>query len=163
VDYGFPWAGLIAELKFRQRPEAAGLLAAVLHDALEVQGAASVDLVTAVPLSASRTQSRGYNQAWLLARRVAPGRSSSMDPHLIQRWRETPEQSGAADRDARQAQVRGAFMPAPPALPRLRGRRVALVDDVMTTGATARAATLALLEGGAASVDLWLLARTPAA
>jgi predicted amidophosphoribosyltransferase len=114
-------------------------------------------------LSEARMRARGYNQAWLLARTVAKAQGLPCDPGLIQRWRDTPEQSGAPDRAARLRRVQGAFMPHPAARSRLQGQRVALVDDVMTTGATAQAATQALLEGGAVSVDLWVLARTPAA
>jgi ComF family protein len=162
VDYAFPWVQLISAFKFRQQPDTARLLAEVMQLAWGHHRPEAVDLVTAVPLSASRWHARGYNQAWLLARAAAKAYQLPADPDLILRWRETPEQSGATDRAARQQQVKGAFMPSPAAQARLRGRRIALVDDVMTTGATASAATQALLEGGAASVDLWVLARTPA-
>lgn len=162
VDYAFPWANLIQAMKFRQLPDTARLLAQLMQQAWLQPATDAVDLVTAVPLSEARMQARGYNQAWLLARAVAKAQGLPSDPTLIQRWRDASEQSGAPDRAARLRRVQGAFMPHPAARSRLQGRRVALVDDVMTTGATAQAATLALLEGGAASVDLWLLARTPA-
>jgi predicted amidophosphoribosyltransferase len=64
-------------------------------------------------------------------------------------------------RDARAVAVRGAFALAPGASAALRGRDVALVDDVMTTGATAAEAARTLLAHGATSVQLWVVARTP--
>ena len=77
------------------------------------------------------------------------------------RWRETDSQAQLARVD-RVANVAGAFMPDPQGGLHLRGRDIALVDDVMTTGATAHAAALAALEAGARSVSLWVAARTPA-
>jgi predicted amidophosphoribosyltransferase len=64
-------------------------------------------------------------------------------------------------RDQRAANLRDAFWVDPRAARTIAGARVALVDDVVTTGATAQAAALALRRAGAAAVDLWVLARTP--
>jgi predicted amidophosphoribosyltransferase len=113
-----------------------------------------------MPLAADRLRERGFNQAWEVARRVARplGRPARAD--LLLRWRTTPHQIGL-DHDQRLANLRGAFMPAPTARALLSGRHVALVDDVMTTGASAREACLALREAGVADISLWLLARTP--
>ncbi|MDE1927674.1 MAG: ComF family protein, partial [Burkholderiales bacterium] len=71
-----------------------------------------------------------------------------------------PHQAGLA-RAERLRNLRRAFVVDPAQRSAIRGRRVALVDDVMTTGATAREATEALLRGGAEAVDLWVVARTP--
>jgi predicted amidophosphoribosyltransferase len=73
---------------------------------------------------------------------------------------ETAHQA-ALPRPERQRNLRTAFMVSPQQRPSLQGLRVALVDDVMTTGATAREATAALLRAGAAAVEVWVLARTP--
>ncbi|MEK8031900.1 ComF family protein [Ideonella sp. DXS29W] len=158
-DYGFPWDRLIATFKFRGEVHHASALARPLISALQ-QAGETVDVVTSVPLAAHRLRQRGYNQAWELARRVAASLTLPARHDLLHRLRDTPHQMqlNRADRDAN---LRGAFMPASAqARQTLRGRRVALVDDVLTTGTTANEATRALLEAGAASVHLWVLART---
>lgn len=164
LDYEFPWAGLIGQFKFQQRTGLAAALADLLLNSLlsgPAQARQGIDLVTAVPLSTARLRERGYNQSWELARRVARALDLPARAGTLVRWRETPHQT-ALDRAEREANLRGAFMPAPRAAPHVRGRGVALVDDVMTTGATAAEAALALRRAGAARVHLWVLARTPA-
>ena len=161
-DYGFPWDRLIAEFKFRQRVElgralAQRLCARLLADEGEALG--GVALITAVPLSATRLRERGYNHSWEIARRLGRRLSLPARHDTLLRWRDTPHQI-ALDRSERAANLRGAFMPAPGARALVAGQRIALVDDVLTTGATAAEATRALLEAGAESVHVWLLART---
>lgn len=161
-DYAFPWDRLIADFKFRQRVELGRALAQRLCASLGAdRGAApnELDLVTAVPLSATRLRERGYNHSWEIARRVGKHFALPARHDMLLRWRDTPHQI-SLDRAQRAANLRGAFMPAPGARAQLAGRRVALVDDVLTTGATAAEASRALLEAGAASVHVWLLART---
>ena len=158
-DYAFPWDRVIAEFKFRHRLEWAGPLARLLARAAQASHA-EVDLVTAVPLAAQRLRERGYNQAWEIARRVARDLNLPARPDLLLRWRDTPHQV-QLDRRERDANLRGAFMPGDAdARLAVQGRCVALVDDVLTTGTTADEATRALLEAGACSVQLWVLART---
>jgi len=159
LDYAFPWDRAIAEFKFRGRLEWAAPLAQLLADVARPH-AAEVELVTAVPLSAQRLRERGYNQAWEIARRLARSIGRPARHDLLTRWRDTPHQV-QLDRRQRDANLRGAFMPGEPAARNaVRGRCVALVDDVLTTGTTAEEATRALLEAGARSVQLWVLART---
>jgi ComF family protein len=163
-DYGHPWDRLIVELKFGGRTELATPLAELLVAALRSAGDASttaeVDLVLPVPLSPARLAERGYNQAWELARRVASALNLAADAQLLLRPRDTAHQTDLP-RDARARNLRGAFMADPPQRARLAGRRVALVDDVVTTGATAREACAELLRAGAAQVQVWAIARTP--
>jgi ComF family protein len=164
ADYGFPWDGLIGAFKFQARAELAGALAerltaAVQHE-LQTHALPRPDLVLPVPLSARRLAERGYDQAWELARRVARSLQLPAEARLLQRPVDTAQQSGLA-RAARQRNLRTAFMVDPARRSLLQGRRVALVDDVMTTGATVREASAVLLRAGAAAVDLWVLARTP--
>ncbi|MCA0177652.1 MAG: ComF family protein [Proteobacteria bacterium] len=159
-DYAFPWDALVRDLKFHAMLHRAEPLAGLLTQRIREAGAADVDLVTALPLHASRLRARGYNQAWLIARRVARELTLPAVPDLLIRWRTTAPQTDL-DEAQRQRNVAGAFMPAPAQAARIRGRRVALVDDVTTTGATACAAAQALLEAGAASVTLWAAVRTP--
>jgi len=81
-------------------------------------------------------------------------------PQALRRTRDTGHQL-ALPREQRAANVRGAFAVAPRTAGVLRGRRVALVDDVMTTGATLAEAARVLLAAGAAEVQAWVVARTP--
>jgi len=79
---------------------------------------------------------------------------------VLQRSRDTPHQIGMS-RAQREHNLRDAFWIEPAQRARLEGQRVALIDDVLTTGATAHAAALALTRAGAARVDVWVAARTP--
>jgi ComF family protein len=159
VDYAFPWDSAIAAFKFRHGLHWAGPLAQLLAAATAPQ-LDEVELVTAVPLAASRLRGRGYNQAWEIARRVARAHGLPARHELLQRLRDTPPQM-QLDRHQRDANLRGAFMPGDAEARRaVRGRCVALVDDVLTTGTTADEAARALLEAGARAVHLWALART---
>lgn len=164
-DYRFPWDRLITRLKFAPDlsllPALADRLSEHLHRDHRID-AGRIDLVLPMPLAAGRLRERGFNQAWEVARRVARDLGLQSDPDALLRWRDTPHQIGL-HHDERTANLRGAFLIAPGARHRLQGRRVALVDDVMTTGASASEACRCLLDGGTSSVQLWVLARTPAA
>ena len=164
VDYGFPWDGLVQAFKFNGRVELADALAARLAAAVaaaQEAGLPGVDLVLPVPLAPERLAERGYNQAWELARRVARARSLPADDTLLLRPVETAHQTGQT-RAGREANLARAFMAEPTRRAVLAGRTVALVDDVMTTGATVAAAARELRRAGAASVQVWVFARTPA-
>lgn len=160
ADYGFPWDALISAFKFQGRVELAGMLAARLLEAIRLAERPAVELVLPMPLSPRRLAERGYNQAWELARRVAAALRLPAHATLLQQPLETAHQA-ALGRGERQRNLRGAFMVDPRRRGLLQGRRLALVDDVMTTGAAAREAGGVLLRAGAAAVDLWVLARTP--
>jgi ComF family protein len=161
ADYGFPWDRLVARFKFQQQPELAALLADALATAVR-RGPAlpEAQLVLPVPLSPARLSERGYNQAWELARRIAAAQGLPARHDALLRLRDTPHQVGL-DRRARASNLRDAMWVPPEGRTAIDGRHVALVDDVMTTGMTASAATQALLAAGAASVQVWVLARTP--
>ena len=122
-------------------------------------GGALVDhaeVVTPVPLHRWRLFSRRYNQSALLAREIAHAGGLDFAPDLLRRTRHTPSQGGL-NRRQRLLNVRGAFT-----LRRGRsvaGRRVLLIDDVMTTGATVNACAKALKRAGAETVDVLTLAR----
>ena len=162
LDYGFPWDRVITAFKFQRKVEFAAPLAALLGEAIDREGAAASRhelLVTAVPLARTRLAERGFNQAWELARHLARTRGLRATPSALQRVLDTSPQAGLTSTE-RQRNLRNAFAPSSDAA-LLSGAHVALVDDVMTTGATAREAAAALLRGGARSVQLWVLARTP--
>ncbi len=113
------------------------------------------DLVVPTPLDWRRRWRRGYNQSALLAEELA--RPMGLSPAaVLRRLRATLPQAGLS-RSARRANVAGAFAVKKPDL--VRGRRVLLVDDVMTTGATVRACAQALKRAGAASVSVAVVAR----
>jgi len=175
LDYGFPWDHLITAFKFRRRVELAAPLATLLDAAIEQDASQVLErgarptspaLVVPVPLSPGRLAERGFNQAWELARHVARRRGLPAAPDTLMRVLDTPAQATLTSEE-RRSNLRNAFAPAAHTAragdaSRLAGLEVALVDDVMTTGATAREAAAALLRGGASSVCLWVLARTPA-
>jgi ComF family protein len=160
VDYQFPWDGLITRWKFHQALDHAPLFAGLLEQALRRAGTPLPSLVIPVPLGRERLRERGYNQAWELARRVCRRLRCETDTRVLQRTIDTPHQL-SLPRDKRAANVRGSFTLDTGRAARLRGCSVALVDDVMTTGATAAEAARTLLDAGAASVQLWVAARTP--
>ncbi|WP_372529187.1 ComF family protein [Piscinibacter sp.] len=118
-------------------------------------------LLLPVPSSPQRLRDRGYNQAWEIARRLARRLRCDADARLLLRIKDTPHQL-AFPPERRAANVRGAFAVEPTRRAELRGREVTLVDDVMTTDATAVEMAEVLRQAGAAQVNVWVLARTPA-
>ncbi len=162
ADYADPWDQLIAGFKFHHKTELAAALCTLLLRAVHAtdDGARRPTLLLPVPLSQQRLRERGYNQAWELARRLARRLGLPARADVLQRGRDTPHQSGMT-RAERENNLRDAFWIEPRSRHRLQGAFVALVDDVLTTGATAHAAALALTRAGAARVDVWAVARTP--
>jgi len=119
---------------------------------------AEVDVIAPVPLHRWRLLSRRYNQSALLANKIGELGGVPTSPDLMSRVGPTPPQGGRT-RSQRRLNVRGAFAVRAHHVDGLRGRRVVLVDDVMTTGATAEACTRTLLRAGARAVDILTLAR----
>ena len=115
-------------------------------------------LVAPIPLHWSRLFKRRYNQAALISARLAGLTGLQHCPDLLLRARSTPSQEGRG-RDARFANLQGAFVPHAGRRAMLTGRHILLVDDVMTSGATFAAATEVLLGAGAAQVSVAALAR----
>lgn len=159
-DYAWPWPECIGRFKFQGEPGWAAPLSALLRAAPGAEALlGAADRVLPMPLFPRRLRERGFNQALELARRLAPGRC---DATLLLRLRDTPPQSGLT-REQRLRNLRGAFAVEPLRAGDVRGRRMLLVDDVMTTGASLGAAAQALRAAGAARVDALVLARTPGA
>jgi ComF family protein len=119
---------------------------------------AEADLVAPVPLHWTRLARRRFNQAALVARAAARLAGRPCVPDLLVRRRRTPPQT-ALGRLARARNVRGAFSVRRRHRARVAGKRIVLVADVFTTGATAAACARALLGAGAAAVDVLTLAR----
>jgi len=160
VDYAPPWAALITRFKFHGALDLTTTLTGLVRAAQTRSGAPPAAWVLPVPLSDARLRERGFNQAWELARRLALPAGCRADPRLLLRVRDSPHQLALAP-DRRAINVHGVFAVEPRRRAELRGRAVAVVDDVMTTGATGAEIARVLLQAGAAQVDLWVVARTP--
>ena len=115
-------------------------------------------LVAPVPLHRWRLWSRGYNQAALIARAVVAGGSGELALDLLQRPKRTPALRNLS-RTARARAVAGAFRVSPQWKEKVRGRRVVLIDDVYTTGATVRGCSRVLKRAGAKEVSVLCWAR----
>jgi ComF family protein len=159
VGYDAPWDRLVAAFKFHEALDLAPAFADLMLETCD-PGRARPAWLLPVPLSARRLRERGYNQAWELARRLARRLGTGADAHLLLRIRDTPHQL-ALPPGERAANVRGAFAVEPLRAAEVRGRHITVVDDVMTTGATAAEIARVLRAAGAARVDVWVLARTP--
>ena len=149
--FGGPIADAIHALKYGDRAEAAVPLGRWLAGRVEVPPGARV---VWVPLGRRRRIQRGYDQAMLLAGAFARAAGLRLLRGAMRRVRETPPQVGR-DRAARARNVAGAFT----ASKAVAGLDLVLVDDVVTTGATAEAASHALREAGARSVTVVAVAR----
>ena len=161
VDYIFPWDRMVTRLKFGGTPELARILSTLLVQAARRQAGGRPELFVPVPLSRQRLAERGYDQAWELAHRLGSALQVRALPRALVRRFDSRQQSQLSRRE-RQANLRGAFTVPAAMRARVAGLHVGLVDDVMTTGATAHEAATALLAAGARRVDLWVAARTPA-
>jgi len=143
---------IVHALKYRDRHEAASLMTRLMARA-GAQLIAECDLIIPVPLHPMRLWRRRFNQAALIAQRLCANRPEAFQPLVLKRMRSTRPQVGL-DHEARRKNVRGAFIVSEKDRIKVEGRRIILVDDVMTTGATASACTLALQKAGARSVDI---------
>lgn len=156
LPYAPPWSELISAFKYQGEAGLVHFLALQMkaHEGIQ-QLMAQADVVLPAPLSAQRLQQRGFNQSLLLARALSPRQTL---PDALLRLRDTPAQA-ALPREARLHNLTHAMACNPRYLSTLRGQRVVLVDDVLTTGSTLRACTQALLSAGVSSVDCIVLAR----
>jgi ComF family protein len=148
---------LILQLKHADRPELGRLFARWLSRAAQPL-LAEADVVVPVPLHPRRLFTRRYNQAAEIARPLARMARARYLPDALRRRRATASQGGKSGR-GRRVNVKGAFEATEAGRRRVAGRRVLLIDDVLTTGATAEACAKALLQAGALAVDLAVVAR----
>ena len=148
---------LVSSIKYADRTD----LAPWVGDWMRVAGSelvAKADYVVPVPLHGRRLRSRRFNQSAELARRIAKISGTAFLPEGLVRRKATRQQVGLTETE-RERNVSGAFFMPEGMRAQLKDRRILLVDDVYTTGATAKAATRALKRGGVASVDVLVFAK----
>jgi ComF family protein len=156
--YAHPLDLLEARFKFRNDLAAGRVLADLMIERAHFDAPARPVALVAVPLHRSRLRERGYNQALEVAKALSAGLGIPLARDLLVRVRATAAQTGL-DAASRRRNLRGAFAVANVhEVP----DHVALVDDVMTTGATLRECARMLRRAGVARVDVWALARAPA-
>lgn len=164
VDWAWPWTQCIARMKFSGQPGLAAPLADVLARTGGVAALlAGADALLPMPSSAQRMGERGYNPALLLARQLAALFPDA--PPVQRRWllhpRHTPPQR-TLPRKKRLKNLRGALAVNPRHAAEVQGKRLVLLDDVMTTGTSLHEAARTLLAAGAAQVSSIVLARAAA-
>jgi ComF family protein len=161
LTYRFPADALVCRFKFNRDFACGRLLGLELLSAVRGGGASLPDLIVPVPLHRTRHFARTFNQADILARLLGGALQIPVGSRLLSRTRRTEAQAGL-DAASRNRNIRGAFN-----CDRFAGQipshaRIALVDDVLTTGATLRECATALRKAGAAEVSVWVAARAPA-
>ncbi|MGE9760849.1 ComF family protein [Pseudomonas sp. PDM20] len=162
LRYGFPVDALVTRFKHQANAPLGRLLGQLLERHLLHafdEGLPRPDRLIPVPLSRRRERQRGFNQAQLLADWLAAPLHLPVDNQLVRRTQDTPAQQGL-DAVTRKKNLRNAFTLAAGAS--VEGLHLALVDDVLTTGATAERIARLLRRAGARRVDVYCLARTPA-
>ncbi len=161
LAYDFPLDALVQACKYGGRLAIADLLAVLLADMLtdaranQPIDAGPPDLILPMPLHPKRLAERGFNQAIEIGRRLAAATGIAWRPDACRRVRDTPPQAGL-DLAGRRRNLRGAFE----CRIDLAGRRVALVDDVMTSGASLDELAREARRAGAVEVEAWVVART---
>lgn len=160
LDYAFPVDTLVQRFKFNRNHACGQVLGKELEGTVHAAwpGVPRPDALVPVPLHRGRHLARLFNQSDLLARFVAQHESIPVNNLLLSRVRRTHAQSGL-DATSRRRNTRGAFHCNYQHASGL--RHVALVDDVMTTGATLEACTRELRRAGIGEVSLWVVARAP--
>lgn len=147
---------LIHRLKYHQDFSVLPLMQATLAEALDGRPERSLpEAIVPMPLHPAQRRRRGFNQAWLLADGLRRAFDRPLVRRGVRRVRDTGSLTAQSARERRRT-LRGAFQ-----VDRPMPRRVAVVDDVLTTGASARALAAELRRAGAESVVVWSLARTP--
>lgn len=162
LRYGFPVDALVTRFKHQANAPLGRLLSRLLERHLlhaYEEGLLRPDRLIPVPLSHRRERQRGFNQAQLLAQWLAAPLGLPVDNRLVRRTQDTPAQQGL-DAATRKRNLRSAFTLASGT--EVEGLHLALVDDVLTTGATAERIARLLRRAGARRVDVYCLARTPA-
>lgn len=155
LDYATPVDRLVQDLKYNGKLHLARALGEAWGEDLAASYQGDIDLLVPVPLHPQRLRQRGFNQALELARPLSRILNIKISSRELVRTRATAPQAELSHQ-LRYANVRNAFSSKSEVF---QGQCVALVDDVMTTGSTASAAATALRQAGAATAEVWILAR----
>jgi ComF family protein len=153
--YAYPLDHLVRGLKFRGELACGRALGHLFSRCLLARNEPLPETIVPVPLASRRYRERGYNQVSELALAIRAATRVSVTTDVVIRQRETVEQAGL-DRGARSRNVKDAFVAIAP----LRARRVAILDDVITTGSTVRELACVLRRAGAEQIVVWAIART---
>lgn len=151
--YAYPLDRLIQAMKYREQLALAGAFAGKLVQRIDRERLP--DLVIAMPLHPAKLRERGFNQSLLLAAAISRELQLELLPHACRRVRDTPPQSALPFKE-RKKNVRDAFC----CDADLGGLHVALIDDVLTTGASLNALAAAVKKRGATEISAWVVART---
>jgi ComF family protein len=153
VNYAFPIDALLHSLKYRTNLALAPVLADLLL--AQIDTAVLPDFIVPMPLHAVRLRERGFNQAMEISRQISKKSDVPLLPTLCRRVRDTASQTGLPWKE-RKKNIRNAF----DCEGNLDGKRIAIVDDVMTTGATLNELARVLRKCGAVHISAWVVART---
>ena len=152
-SYAFPVDALLQSLKYDGNLALTRILAEPLSHLAAAQ--AKPDMIIAMPLHAARLRARGFNQALEIAKVIGKHLAIPVHAEVCQRTRDTPPQVSLPWKE-RDKNIKGAFA----CEINLSGKKIALVDDVMTTGATLNELSKVLRKQGAAEISAWVVART---
>jgi ComF family protein len=155
LSYEYPVDRMVTRAKFHGQLHFAWALGELIAAVVEERGGELPDLLVPVPLHRERLARRGYNQALEIGRPVAELLRLKLAPSVCERVKPTAEQTGLSAAERRR-NLRGAFRVRSPCT----GARVAILDDVITTGSTTAALARAFRAAGAAYVEVWAAART---
>lgn len=157
--YEFPVSQVVCRFKFGRSLACGQVLARELVRSVSLRCESIPDCILPVPLHRFRLFSRTFNQSELLARQVGRSMNIPVDSAILMRQRRTRAHSGL-DAASRKRNIRGAFLCRIPGSRKKSIQHVALVDDVMTTGATLAECTRVVKRAGVSKVSVWLAART---
>ena len=152
--YDFPLDRLLQQYKYRESLQLADTFATMLHEKL-LDNPGKIDLIIPMPMHTKRLQERGFNQALEIAKIVSKLTKVSLDYNACQRIKLTPPQTNLPLKE-RSKNIRGVFN----CQKDLAGLNIAIIDDVMTTGASLDELAKTLKKAGAGHVECWVIART---
>lgn len=153
-SYQFPVNALLQDYKYASQLHLAGTFALLLASRVSL---GQVDTVIPMPMHAQRLKERGYNQALEIAKLICAEQMSKLDYLSVSRQKHRPPQVSLAWQ-ARLKNIKGVFKVKPDHA--LKGKRIAIVDDVMTTGASLNELAKTLKQAGASHVECWIVARS---
>lgn len=160
VSYREPWAQMIRDFKFHQHTEKTQTIARLMQFKIQAQQAPLPDLMAPIPNASNRIRERGYNQAWEITKALGRLLQIPSIPDILIRHKEEASQTQRSKKE-RLTALKNAFEPNAKKASKIHEKHVALIDDVMTTGATVEAAARSLKKAGAHQVSVWVFARTP--